>query len=124
MGLFGTKAPMIDRDTALSGFPVQLPAKRVEEKDGKLHVTIEFLRPRWQRVLGAPGQCERTFALDPYGREVYEACDGSNNVNRIVKRFARKHKISYAEAEVSVATFFQTLMARGMVGIELKGRAQ
>lgn len=122
MGMFGTKAPMLDRDTALGGFPVQLPAKRVEEKGKKLHVTIEFRRPRWQQVLGAEEFCERTFALDPYGREVYEACNRTTSVNQIVERFARKHKITIAEAEVSVATFLKTLMARGMIGMDLSDK--
>lgn len=122
MGLFGTKAPMLDRETALNGFPRKMPAREVAEKDGKLHVTIEFVRPRWQQILGAARRCERTFALDPYGREVYEACDGRTNVNQVVKRFARNHRISFAEAEVSVATFLKTLMTRGMIGIELTKR--
>lgn len=120
MGLFGTKPPMLDRETAMTGFPVKLPAQVAEEEDGKLHVTVQFRRPRWQQVLGAETVCKRTFALDPYGREVYEACDGKTNVNQIVKRFARNHKITIAEAEVSVATFFKTLIGRGMIGIELK----
>ena len=120
MGLFGNKAPIIDRETAMTGFPVQLPAKRQEEKNGKFYVTIEFRRPRWQQVLGADAVCERTFGLDAYGREVYEACDGQTNVNRIITKFARNHKISIAEAEVAVSTFLKTLMQRGMVGIEMK----
>ena len=120
MSFFGTKAPMLDRETAMGGFPLQLPTKRVEEKDGKLYVTIEFRRPRWQQILGADEVCERTFGLDPYGREVFDACDGKTNVDKIVKRFARNHHISVAEAEVSVSTFLKTLMSRGMVGIELE----
>lgn len=122
MGLFGTKAPMLDRDTAMHGLPVKMPAESSEEKDGKLHVAIAFRRPRWQQILGADQKCLRTFALDPYGREVYEACDGNTNVNQIVKRFARNHHITIAEAEVSVATFLKTLIRRGMIGIELKKR--
>ena len=120
MSFFGTKAPMLDRETAMSGFPIQLPVKSVEEKDGKLYVTIEFRRPRWQQILGADEVCERTFGLDPYGREVFDACDGKTNVDKIVRRFARNHHISVAEAEVSVSTFLKTLMTRGMVGIELE----
>jgi len=120
MSFFGTKAPMLDRETAMAGFPRQLPAKRLEEKGGKLYVTIEFRRPRWQQLLGADEVCERTFGLDPYGREVFEDCNGKNSVNRIVNRFARNHRISIAEAEVAVSTFLKTLMSRGMIGIELE----
>lgn len=124
MGMFGTKAPMLDRRTAMGGFPRQLPTKRVEDKDGKLLVTIAFRRPRWQQILGADEHCERTFSLDPYGREVYEACTGRTNVNQIVKSFARNHKITFVEAEVAVATFLKTLMTRGMIGMELPESAR
>lgn len=117
---FGEKAPMLDRQTAMGGFPIQLPALSKEEKDGKLYVTVQFRRPRWQQLLGAEEICDRAFGLDPYGREVYDACDGETNVNDIVERFARNHKISVAEAEVSVSTFLKTLMSRGMVAIEMK----
>lgn len=119
MSFFGTKAPMLDRETAMGGFPMKLPSKRLEEKNGKLFVTIEFCRPRWQQILGADKICERTFGLDPYGREVFDACNGKTNVDKIVRRFARNHKISIAEAEVSVSTFLKTLMSRGMIGIKL-----
>jgi len=119
MSFFGTKAPMLDRETAMAGFPRKLPVKKLEEKSGKLYVTIEFRRPRWQQFLGADEVCERTFGLDRYGREVFDACNGRNNVNDIVKSFARSHKVSVAEAEVAVSTFLKTLMSRGMIGIEL-----
>ena len=120
MSLFGSKPPMLDRETAISGHPLKLPVKRQEEKDGKLYVTVEFHRPRWQQVLGADEVCERTFGLDNYGREVFDACDGKTSVKRIVKSFAKNRKISVAEAEVAVSTFLKTLMARGMVGMEMK----
>jgi hypothetical protein len=100
--------------------PFKLEAKRLEEKNGRLYVTIEFVRPRWQQFLGASKVLERTFGLDDYGREVFEACDGKTTVMEIAKRFARNHKISIAEAEVSVSTFLKTLLARGMVGIEME----
>ncbi len=119
MNLFGTRAPMLDRETSMMGFPVKLPARKMEEKDGKLYITIEFRRPRWQQLLGADEHCERTFGLDPYGREVFEACDGKTNVNEMVNRFAENHKISVVEAEVSVSTFLKTLMSHGIVGIEI-----
>ena len=53
------------RKAALKGRPHQLPPVREEEKDGKLYVTVRFSRPGWQRLLGAPNTCERTFGLDP-----------------------------------------------------------
>ena len=99
---------------------MKLEAKRLEEKSGRLYVTVEFGRPRWQQFLGASKTLERTFGLCDYGREVFDACDGKTSAVAIARRFARNHRISIAEAEVSVSTFLKTLLARGMVGIEIE----
>ncbi len=120
MKFFGKKnSNGLTREKALAGCPVQLPAKRKEKKDGKLYITVEFTRPKWQRVLGADELCERTFGLDDYGQEVFQACDGKTNITKIVKKFAKSHKITIAEAETSVSVFMQTLMERGIVGIQV-----
>ena len=120
MGMFGNKTIMLGRDTAMSGFPIKLPIKKQESKDGKLHVTVEFLRPRWQQLLGSEKTCDRTFKLDEYGREVFEACNSENNVNHIINQFAENHKISIAEAEVAVSTFLKSMMSRGMIAIKMQ----
>ena len=119
LGFGKYKRPRVSRDLALAGSPVKLPTKKTETKDGKVHVTIEFNRPRWQRILGADELCERTFSLDSYGQEVFNACDGNTKVNKIMKNFAKNHRLSMAEAETAVTSFLQTLMERGMIGIEV-----
>jgi len=107
----------IDRRAALQACPARAPAVRKEKKDGKLYVTVEFERPSWQRMLGAERLCKRTFGLDAYGREVYAYCNGKRPVEQIVRRFARSHNLSLAEAETAVTTFLKTLTAKGLVGI-------
>jgi hypothetical protein len=107
----------IARGVALKARAHQVPAVRREEKDGKLYVTVQFLRPWWQRALGAHDHCERTFGLDTYGRRVYECCNGKRTVDHIVRRFARETHISVPEAETAVTTFMKTLIAKGLVAM-------
>lgn len=118
------KQPTISRETALSIAPVQRPAVKVESRNGKRYVTVEFERPRWQRFLGSDRLCRRTFGLDAYGQKVYDNCDGRTPVKQIVRRFAEKHKISVAEAEVSVTLFLKTLISKGLVGIPVPARSE
>lgn len=113
----------ISREAAMSACPVRRPALKIEEKNGKLYVTVEFERPRWQRVLGGERLCRRTFGLDAFGQEVYDGCDGSTPVSGIIKRFSERHHLSLAEAEISVSTFLKTLVSKGLAGIPVSKEA-
>lgn len=108
------------RNASLDGVPFRLRTVRQQEKDGKLYVTILYERPRWQRVLGADRECERTFGLDAYGRRVYESCDGSRTVRQIVSRFAEQVRVSVPEAELAVTRFMRTLLSKGLVAMEME----
>jgi hypothetical protein len=108
------------RGAALEAVPHRLPSLRKEEKNGKLYVTVQFERPRWQRVLGADKLCERTFGLDAYGRRVYESCDGRRPVRQIIRQFADHAHVSVPEAEMAVTKFMRTLMTKGLVAMEME----
>lgn len=108
------------RKAALDGVPLRLPPVRTEEKNGKLYVTILYERPRWQRVLGADRECQRTFGLDAYGRRVYESCDGRRRVREIIRRFAEQTNVSVPEAEMVVTQFMRTLLAKGLVAMTME----
>lgn len=108
------------RDAALNGVPYKLPVIRQKKENGKLHVTVELMRPRWQQMLGAEQTCEKTFALDDYGQQVYENCDGAVTVNEIVGRFAKKTKVSRPEAEMAVTKFLRTLLSKGLVAMQME----
>ncbi|HAS81475.1 MAG TPA: hypothetical protein DCS43_02045 [Verrucomicrobia bacterium] len=108
------------RRTALSGHPHCLPAVRKEEKDGKLYVTVKYMRPRWQRLMGGAETCERTFGMDAYGRRVYELCDGRQTVESIVQRFATAVRVSLPESEMAVTKFMRTLLTKGLIAMEMK----
>ena len=96
--------------------PCRVPAAESREDERRdLHVSMEFVRPGWQRWLGADAAARRTFVIDPLGRDVYERCDGETKVERIVADFAGAHKISVAEAEAAVTNYLKTLMNKGLI---------
>lgn len=114
-----SKQSTLTRSEALGARPVQVPPLSTEEKDAKLYVTVRYQRPRWQRLMGADTYCRRTYGLDAYGREVYAACDGTASVRKIIRRFAKTHRLSKPEAEKAVTTFIKTLMGRGLIGVAI-----
>jgi len=121
MTLFTRKPKLGNRTLALEAHPCQLPSLKQERiANGKLSITIRLLRKNWQRWLGANEIAERTFVLDALGQEVYADCDGTKAVQTIVRRFAARHQISVAEAEISVTMFLKTLMAKGLVAMSLE----
>lgn len=111
--------PVRDRDHAMAARAHRLPVLRTEVVGDKLRVTVQFRRSRWQRWLGASDLCERTFALDPIGQQVYAACDGTRTVAAIAQALAASHHLGPAEAELAVTTFLKTLMSRGLVAMEV-----
>ncbi len=114
------KRPKLDRDRAMSARPERLPAVRCEEAaDGGVSVTVRLTVRSWLRWLGGGPEREitRTFTLDSFGREVYDMCNGKADVKTIIRRFADEHKLSAAEAEMSVTAFLKTLMAKGLVAV-------
>jgi hypothetical protein len=110
----------LSRRVAMSGRPKRLPFLRQQEVGGKLRVTVMLRRAGWMRWLGGPEQIERTFALDAMGRAVYDACDGSSRVEKIVRDFAARHTVSVAEAEAAVTAFLKTLMSKGLVAMSME----
>ena len=97
-----------------------MPILRREEVDGELKVTIRYMRPGWQQWLGADETCEHSMILDVLGRELYEACDGKQNVKKMVERFAAAHSISVAEAELAVTTYLRTLLKKGLIVMAIR----
>ena len=108
------------RQAAMAAVPYPTPPVRREVKQGKLYVTVHYLRPRWQRMLGAERTCDRTLGLDAYGRQVYETCDGQRSVQQIIGDFARQAHVSKPEAELAVTQFLRTLLSKGLVVMEME----
>ena len=107
----------IDRAVAFQLRPHRTPCHRSEEHaDGGLEVGFLVPKPRWHRWLGdSQGVTEKTFQLDAYGRQVYEACDGRRTLEAIVRQFADRNAVSLAEAEVAVTAFLRTLIGKRLV---------
>jgi len=72
-----------------------------------------FMRPPFSWLLRFSK--ERAVALDALGREVWEACDGKMTTERIIERFAARHRLSFHEARLSVMEFLRQLTRRGMI---------
>jgi hypothetical protein len=113
------KKPTPDqKETALKSKPVQAPMVRTEETDDGLRLTTALERPFWQQLMGGGGYVERTYELDAVGKEVYELCDGKRNVKSIIRAFASAHKLSVAEAELSITSYLETLHERGLIAMK------
>ena len=112
----------LSREDALAAKPIRLPVVSSQSaSDGGVRITVSFQRPRWQRWFGAgTANVERSFDLDAFGREVYEACDGGREVRALIKSFAAAHHLSEVEAELSVTKFLQMLMSRGLIAMAVR----
>ena len=112
------RRPPMSRDAAMAARPERADAVHAEERpNGGLLVTVRLPKRRFFRWMSTDGTFERSFGLDPLGREVYEACDGRTSVRSLVRQFAAEHSVTKPEAEVAVTTFLKTLVSRGLVNI-------
>lgn len=112
----------LSRAAAMDAVPHPMTGIRIsEEEDGAIKVGLKLESTKWQKRFGAPPEYERQYVLDPLGREVLEACDGTAPVRAIAQEFARHHKVSIPEAEISVTTFLKTLMAKGIIRMVVEG---
>jgi len=110
----------LPRKAAIEGRPRQIPRVKTEPRDnGGALVTVMLDSPRWVRIIGGKPKMERSYGLDRFGMQVYEACDGKSNVRRIIKRFAADNGLGPAEAELAVSRFLKTLMAKGLIFMEV-----
>ena len=111
----------LGRGRALTARAQRLPVVRSEQTpDGGLTLVVRITPKRWLGWFTGSTETERTFNLDRLGAEVYQACDGKTDVRAIIRKFAATHKISVAEAEISVTTFLKTLVSKGLVALAVK----
>jgi hypothetical protein len=111
----------IRRSQSLSGRPRKRPAERVEARsDGGVRISMQFVRPRWQRFLGGSERASRRFDLDRFGADVYRNCTGSAPVKKIARQFAEKYSVSTVEAELAVTRFLRLLMRKGLIVMEVE----
>jgi len=103
----------------LGATPVHNHAARSERR-GENDVVVRVpLRRRW--FMGPPLSWvlplsrERVVSLDRLGAEVWEYCDGQRTTRQIIDDFAGRHQLSFHESRVSVCSYLQQLIKRGLV---------
>jgi hypothetical protein len=112
------KMPRTNRSLALSARPEQVAClEQRQTQDGGTAILMHVQRPAWQRFFGGPALVKRTFELDAFGREVYEACNGQQTVDGLIRAFSTSHQVSLAEAEIAMTQFLKTLMTKGLIAM-------
>lgn len=61
----------------------------------------------------------RSIELDPTGAQVWEWCNGQNNVEEVAVKFARQHNLTFHESRVSVTNYMKELVRRGALAIAI-----
>ena len=59
---------------------------------------------------------EKRIRLDQIGSIVWELCDGKRTVKEIVDFICEKYKLLPRETEVSLSTYLNSLVKRGLIG--------
>ncbi len=119
---FRPKKSAFSRAQQLSAKPVRLVAAELQPIDsGGAKITVP-LRPRrvHRLLLRFPENATKTFELDSVGVYVWQICDGKTSVQSLIIKVSKHLKISPREAEVATMTFLQTLMKKGLIGLELR----
>ncbi len=111
--LFQTKYP--DRRALLAAIPIRNPQVRIAGgKNSAVMLKAPLKKTLLKRMLGLPNH-EKYFELDDLGASVWRACNGSSTIEQIITNFAAQHRLNIREAEVSITTFINTLMRRGLL---------
>jgi len=88
--------------------------------DGTVLAEVPIRRPRWlvppiSWLL--PYSSHRRVELDVLGTTMLDMCNGEDNVERIIERFAAKHKLTFREAQLATVEFLDQLTQRGLLAI-------
>lgn len=113
-----TTVDSIEPARLLEMVPVSNRAVRTERQGRALVIYVPLRRRWWMRRPFRwvfPYRQERGYALDQLGQEVWRACNGRRNIERIVERFAKRHGVGFHEARAMVLQFLQTLLQRNLV---------
>lgn len=64
----------------------------------------------------------RSIVLDDeVASDVWDACNGKNNVNDIVNRVCNKYKLQRRQSETSTTLFLQTLSKKNLIVLKYSG---
>jgi hypothetical protein len=107
----------------LDAVPTRNAAVHAERRGQTLVLWIPLRRRWWVDAVAwaLPLRGRKGFALDVLGEEVWNACDGNREVERIIEEFAARHRVRFHDARVSVLQFLRTLVERKLVAIVVEG---
>lgn len=93
--------------------------KITRAEDGRALVEVPLKPQRLGLILKwiLPMSTHRRVELDPMGISVLDMCDGRRTVETIIEEFAAANKLSFREAQLSIADFLKQLTHRGLVAI-------
>jgi len=117
--LFGRKKarapPSIDRDVVLGLVPIRNPAIEWRRyKSGEVAIIVTVKR-RGLMARIDKGEKKKKIILDKMGSHVWNLCDGEHTFGDIVEDLVKTYKMHRREAELSLASYFDTLMKKGLI---------
>jgi hypothetical protein len=126
--------PSLSRSEFLSIRPVRNPVVEWEKNEkGEIKVIIPIKkikeeaekrrkkRPRGPAFLSRmfPEPKEKRIQLDVVGSAVWELCDGKRTTKEIVDFLCQNYKLLPREAEISLSTYLNSLVKRGLIAFIL-----
>ncbi len=124
------KAPRLSRSEFLSLKPIRNPIVKWEKNEKgeiKIAIPLKKIREEAKKRKKASGRAfglfsrlfpepeEKKIQLDEIGSTVWELCDGKKTTKEIVDYLCEKYKLLPREVEVSLSTYLNSLVKRGLI---------
>ena len=115
------RVKQLTADEILKAVPYANDAIKLEVRpDGSALASVPMQKPKWvDGPMGwfLPYSTHRRVELDEIGVVVLKLCDGKRKVEEIVEEFAKRHMLSWREAQICVLAFLRQIVERGLVVI-------
>jgi len=115
------RSPMVKWEKNEKGeIKIIIPLKKIKE----IREKVESGKRRKRKKLGLfsklfPEPKEKRIQLDEIGSVVWELCDGNRTVKDIIDYLYEKYKLLPRESEISLSTYLNSLVKRGLVAFIL-----
>ncbi len=122
---FLRRTPKLSKQEALAARPVRMVEGEMKPGEGNSvgKLTVKVRQAAWAAWLFRTQQgTTKTFEFDPMGMLVWDLCDGKTSVQQIIRKLAKRYKLSLREAEVSTRQFLRTLGRKGLIGFAVPGK--
>ena len=78
-----------------------------------------WMRPPFSWFL--PYRDRKGFGVDALGLGVWQACDGTRTIERIIEEFANRHRVSFHEGRAVIMQFLRVLTRRELLAVVFDG---